>query len=258
MKPIVQRFTPNKGRERSPAQIDLCVVHFTGSDSLQSTLGWFENDDSDVSAHFVIDRNGDIYSYEQLTTVLWHAGVSMFDGEPGANSRSIGYELVGRPSSKFTDEQYESLFDLLEVHCQQFSIKAIVGHDHIALFRKVDPGIYFDWARLREEMLKRLPKKANGLPTNLQMVANVPIAYKWPKTTWSKEATIQPETTPVKPPEDSSIRKDKTEESAPTPAPTPAPAPEPVMPSGMDPSIGVLLRQLLKAILSHNRKRVKR
>ena len=147
----MQLTTPNKSRKRrSQESTDMAVIHYTGSMNCEGTLEWFQNPDAKVSAHFVIDLNGDVYEFEDWQTTLWHAGDSYWQGKRYCNSSSIGIELVGNEDSGFTPEQYEALVDQLNFLTDGgCPIKYIVGHQHIAPGRKVDPGPLFDWDMLR-------------------------------------------------------------------------------------------------------------
>lgn len=103
-----------------------------------------------VSAHCVIWRCGRIFNYVPFNKRAWHAGVSHFDGQERCNDFSIGIELEGTDNLPYTDQQYNSLFELTKFLMQQFpaiTASRIVGHCDIAPGRKTDPGPAFDWMR---------------------------------------------------------------------------------------------------------------
>lgn len=110
---------------------------------------------SDVSAHVVIRRSGEIVQYVPFIKRAWHAGVSEFMGQESCNDYSIGIELEGmanRDDLLYTQEQYEALAELSSVLMKTYpaiSLDRIVGHEDIArpLHRKSDPGLTFDWSR---------------------------------------------------------------------------------------------------------------
>jgi AmpD protein len=106
-----------------------------------------------VSAHFLIRRDGEVVQYVGCDDRAWHAGVSEFKGRKGCNDFAIGIELEGTDSSGYTDEQYQQLILLtLELMAQYPMIKVnnIVGHCDIAPGRKTDPGLSFDWSRYQQ------------------------------------------------------------------------------------------------------------
>lgn len=105
-----------------------------------------------VSAHLLIDRNGNLEQYVSTHSRAWHAGESLYAGKPACNDFSIGIELEGCDEQTFTDIQYASLMrvlnELLRWH-PAIECDAIVGHSDIAPARKTDPGPNFDWSRVR-------------------------------------------------------------------------------------------------------------
>lgn len=69
------------------------VIHYTAGGAMRGTLDWFNNPESKVSAHFVIDRNGDVAQCVSLDSRAWHCGESSWNGLKGMNQYSIGIEL---------------------------------------------------------------------------------------------------------------------------------------------------------------------
>jgi len=104
-----------------------------------------------VSAHFFIDRQGDVIQFVSTADRAWHAGASRFEGRANCNDFSLGIELEGTDFTSFTDAQYRSLCDLVGLLRAAHPLRAIRGHSDIATDRKTDPGPYFDWARLRAD-----------------------------------------------------------------------------------------------------------
>lgn len=104
-----------------------------------------------VSSHFFIRRDGELIQFVPVNKMAWHAGESSFQGREQCNEFSIGVELEGIDTETFTDQQYSQLTKLSLALMKEFAISAdrIVGHSDIAPGRKTDPGVGFDWARLR-------------------------------------------------------------------------------------------------------------
>lgn len=100
-----------------------------------------------VSAHFLIERNGRITQFVPCQQRAWHAGVSSWQGRTRCNDFSIGIELEGCDSQPFEFAQYDALLRLTRRLCRRFPIRDIAGHADIAPGRKTDPGPLFDWAR---------------------------------------------------------------------------------------------------------------
>lgn len=104
--------------------------------------------DLKVSAHVLINRQGQLTQYVNFEEMAWHAGVSCFEGREKCNEFSIGIELEGSNNQPFTEAQYRSLARLTQAimhHYPAITSQRIVGHNQIAPGRKIDPGQYFDW-----------------------------------------------------------------------------------------------------------------
>jgi AmpD protein len=102
-----------------------------------------------VSAHFFIRRDGTLIQFVPCSLRAWHAGGSSWQGCERCNDFSIGIELEGTDDLPFTEAQYASLIPLLNTLKQAYPIRAVVGHSEIAPGRKTDPGVCFDWERVR-------------------------------------------------------------------------------------------------------------
>ena len=47
-----------------------------------------------VSAHYVVEENGDVYRLVDEANRAWHSGASSWGGASDINARSIGIEIV--------------------------------------------------------------------------------------------------------------------------------------------------------------------
>lgn len=104
-----------------------------------------------VSAHLLIDRQGELTQYVSFLQSAWHAGVSLLAGRESCNDFSIGIELQGSDHAPYTEAQYARLNQVLAVlktTYPKIENTRIVGHADIAPGRKTDPGPYFDWRKL--------------------------------------------------------------------------------------------------------------
>ncbi|WP_428848332.1 1,6-anhydro-N-acetylmuramyl-L-alanine amidase AmpD [Shewanella olleyana] len=104
----------------------------------------------EVSAHFLIRRDGELVQYVSCNDRAWHAGVSTLNGRENCNDFTIGIELEGTDTDPYANEQYQVLAQLtLELFNEYPMLKQnkIVGHCDIAPGRKTDPGQSFDWQR---------------------------------------------------------------------------------------------------------------
>lgn len=111
-----------------------------------------------VSAHFLIERDGQITQFVSCLDRAWHAGVSCFEGRENCNDFSLGIELEGTDELPFSDAQYHALKALtlaLQRAYPQITLERMRGHSDIAPGRKTDPGPAFDWQRLRNSLIEQ-------------------------------------------------------------------------------------------------------
>ena len=157
-----QQRSPNFGPRPENARTDLVVLHsislppgqYGGDEVIAlfgNTLDWdahpyFESIRGlQVSAHFYIRRNGELWQFVSGNDRAWHAGASHYRGRSNCNDDSIGIELEGLEGENFEPAQYETLASLLPAIAQAYPIHFVAGHEHIAPGRKHDPGAGFDW-----------------------------------------------------------------------------------------------------------------
>ena len=102
----------------------------------------------EVSAHFLIRRDGQLIQYVSTQDRAWHAGASNWRGQTRCNDFSVGIELEGCDSKPYTAAQYEQLAALTQALRERYPrINSVAGHHEIAPARKTDPGACFEWAR---------------------------------------------------------------------------------------------------------------
>jgi AmpD protein len=104
-----------------------------------------------VSAHFLLRRDGELVQYVSTRLRAWHAGQSSHQGRERCNDYSIGIELEGDDTTPYTDVQYRNLAGLIRTlrsGAQALNSAEVVGHCDIAPGRKTDPGPAFNWQRL--------------------------------------------------------------------------------------------------------------
>ncbi|MEN9938327.1 MAG: hypothetical protein RLZZ387_4906 [Chloroflexota bacterium] len=113
------------------------------ADTARSTIAWFRNKASRVSAHYLIDKDGTIYRCVPEELVAWHAGVSFWHGRAGVNARSIGIELVNRNDGvdPYPAEQWRSALWLGAALVRRYGIapENVVAHYDVSPGRKNDP-----------------------------------------------------------------------------------------------------------------------
>lgn len=159
------------------------VIHFMSNVSAKPNNPYEFNDiyrifkDYELSTHYVIDREGEVYRLVPEERVAFHAGKGKITGLPNyknkLNEYSIGIELLAIGTKEemefiipeaayetidpmligYTDLQYKSLNVLLNRIYETYpAVKQdrehVIGHDEYAPGRKSDPGSLFEWSKL--------------------------------------------------------------------------------------------------------------
>jgi N-acetylmuramoyl-L-alanine amidase len=172
----------------------LLVIHYTAGSSAASTISWFRDPASRVSAHLVIARDGTVTQLVPFNREAWHAGRSHWGSLSGLNHHSIGIELdnagrliesggkwvspltrrsfpdsevtiaphkndpPGTPASgwhAYTPQQIEATLECGMALVRQYRLADVLGHDDIAPGRKRDPGPDFPLESVRARLLGR-------------------------------------------------------------------------------------------------------
>jgi N-acetylmuramoyl-L-alanine amidase len=128
------------------------VIHHTEQDSTAQTLKTFTKPETQVSAHYVIGKDGKVYHMLHDNLRAWHAGNSKWGNDTDLNSSSIGIELDNNGAEPFPEAQIISLIKVLAILKKTHKIPTanFIGHSDIAPVRKVDPNAFFPWKRLAE------------------------------------------------------------------------------------------------------------
>lgn len=149
---ITQAPSPNFDDRKLP--VSLLVLHYTGMESGAAALERMRDPAAKVSAHYMIEEDGQILGLVDEASRAWHAGVSSWRGVSDINSASIGIEIVngghdyGLPD--FPDVQINAVIALSKAVMNRNGLRAadVVAHSDIAPGRKQDPGEKFPWAGL--------------------------------------------------------------------------------------------------------------
>lgn len=179
---IVDKLMDCCSKNRSGAIVDTIVLHFS-SDLVANPINPYNVDNvigvfktANVSAHYLIDREGTIYRLVKEEDQAYHAGAGKLPRDltrTELNDTSIGIELLAIGTQKemekivneetyarvknsdrgYTEKQYNSLMALLtDITGRRKDIKMnrkhIIGHDEYAPDRKTDPGSLFDWTKI--------------------------------------------------------------------------------------------------------------
>ena len=167
-----RRYNPDTRRDELLERINLDIPGAVAQ-ALREDLGGTVDANNDITAKLlpensrshatVITRENGVFCgkrwveevFIQLAgddvTIIWHAGVSQYQGRERCNDFSIGIELEGTDTLAYTDAQYQQLAAVTRALIDRYPDIAnnMTGHCDIAPDRKTDPGPAFDWARFR-------------------------------------------------------------------------------------------------------------
>jgi len=156
--------SPNFTPRRDGLTPTLVVLHYTAMHSAEAALERLCDQAAEVSAHYLIGRDGRLWQLVEEDQRAWHAGAGEWCGVPDINSRSIGIELDNGGDHPFSAPLMDRLEQLLAGIMQRWSIPpdGVIGHSDMAPDRKSDPGARFDWARFARLGLARQGAEASG------------------------------------------------------------------------------------------------
>lgn len=128
------------------------IIHHTAQNSCDQTLRTFTLQRTQVSAHYVICRDGTVHHMLNDYLRAWQAGKSSWGNDKDINSSSIGIELDNNGFEPFPAAQINSLLVLLDTLKNRYAIPTanFIGHADIAPTRKNDPNKYFPWQLLSQ------------------------------------------------------------------------------------------------------------
>ncbi|WP_425091944.1 N-acetylmuramoyl-L-alanine amidase [Tropicimonas sp. S265A] len=134
--------------------------------SAEAACDWLCNPEAQVSAHYLIARDGHSIQMVDEAHRAWHAGAGQWGAITDVNSHSIGIELDNDGSSPFSEPLLSALEALLAAVMDRWSIPpaGVIGHSDMAPGRKIDPGPRFDWRRLARQGLAIWPDAEPDLP----------------------------------------------------------------------------------------------
>ncbi len=180
--------TPNQSGPFNDNLPDTVIIHYTGGNSIESSVNWLKNPKANASAHVVVGKTGEIVQMVPLNIIAWHAGASRWKGRQRLNNYSIGIEIDNAGLLEKRAEGYYTYFDkrmsnqkvvlarhkhgdeekaweaynekqiaTVEEICRllkdTYNINEILGHDDVAPGRKIDPGPAFPLQKLQDKIL---------------------------------------------------------------------------------------------------------
>ena len=178
-------YSPNFSTSaRNKKKIKYIVYHYTGMRSENKAVKRLTDDNTNVSCHYFIKRNGQIILMVPELYEAWHAGKSKWKKDISLNKNSIGVEISNKGHEfgyqNYSKEQIFSLIKLSKYLIKKYKINRsnILGHSDIAFERKKDPGEKFPWRYLANKKIgiwhqideKKLKKMRNKKITKTEIL----------------------------------------------------------------------------------------
>jgi len=129
------------------------ILHHTAQKSTDQTIRTFTvKGQSQVSAHYVVGRDGKVVQMVNDLLRAHHAGIGRWGNDTDLNSSSIGIEIDNDGFEPYTEAQIRGVIKVLAVLKKRYKIPAanFIGHSDIAPSRKPDPHD-FPWKTLAEK-----------------------------------------------------------------------------------------------------------
>ena len=156
-RPLILRDSPNQRDRANGSLIDTLILHYTGMQSGAEAIDRLCDPASEVSSHYVVEEDGQVFRLVEEQRRAAHAGVSFWQGRAMLNDTSIGIEIVNpghewgyRP---FPTPQIAALrrlcLDIVARHA--IPAERVLGHSDVAPDRKQDPGELFPWHDLAQD-----------------------------------------------------------------------------------------------------------
>ena len=179
------RPSPNHDARPPGQSVEMLVLHYTGMRTAAAALERLCDPAAKVSAHYLVDEDGTVWSLVDEARRAWHAGVAFWRGATDINARSIGIELVN-PGHEFgyrgfPEAQMAATIDLAAAIVARHGIPArnVVGHADVAPTRKMDPGELFDWPRLAAAGVGLWPADSDTCLMNPDVVRDMLHRFGW-------------------------------------------------------------------------------
>lgn len=168
--------------------IKYIVIHTTGG---TDSRGWLSkwnrkvptSGQNDVSIHYLVQRDGNIYQIAPDNTRAWHVGTCMMpEGETDGNGYSLGIEIEHLNEPDYPEKQLNAVAELVHELMEKYKIpgKFVISHASCARpgpnIRKVDP-VNFNWTDFWDRLLKidNPPSQSGAKYTAYSPLINTPI-----------------------------------------------------------------------------------
>ena len=151
--PASVRPSPNHG-DRKGRVPDAIILHYTGIATGAAALEHLCAEASQVSAHYLVQEDGELFQLVPEARRAWHAGIGVWAGDRDMNTVSIGIEIANYGHAGGLPAYFPAQIDRVIALCQDIATRwkiapeRVLAHSDLAPGRKSDPGEHFPWGQL--------------------------------------------------------------------------------------------------------------
>lgn len=184
--------------------IQYVIIHITEG-SYTGAMSWFQNESSNVSAHFVLrSSNGQVYQMVKLEDIAWHSGSTLHNNSGvGIEHEAISTISASNPNplAWFTDNMYQSSATLTRWLTTQYNIPRtrtyILGHREVR--NTSCPSDYWDWTKYMSLVTQGAQYQSTTIPIYMTpgQTATVNVRYlnssdfTWTTAAGSNQVTLR-------------------------------------------------------------------
>lgn len=162
---VIKSYRSPKNVTRKYRRVTKFIILHTTEGSARGAL---EKLSKNGECHYMVDKDGKIYTIIDKNRIAYHAGVSMWNGQTGLDSMSIGIEIAGYHDKEITKAQYESLRRLIS----ELKTTYAISDDRVLTHSMVAYGNPNRWQKRKHRGRKRcgmlLAKPENRLKLGLK------------------------------------------------------------------------------------------
>lgn len=129
--PVIKSYrSPKNAIRKYRRATKFIILHTTEG----SSRGALEKLSKNGECHYMVAKDGKIYTIIDKNRIAYHAGVSMWNGQTGLDSMSIGIEIAGYHDKEITPAQYASLKRLISELKRTYAISddRVLTHSMVA------------------------------------------------------------------------------------------------------------------------------
>lgn len=126
---------------RGAQTVKVIVLHADASPNEKGCLSWLQSNESKVSYHALVGRDGKVYTVVPYDRRAWHAGKAEWNGHKDVNGISVGLCFSNKNDGKepLTEAQQKAMKVLIADVRRKYGQIPVTTHAKVSPGRKNDP-----------------------------------------------------------------------------------------------------------------------